>query len=271
MSIVSQKTDARNELAGAGFVRWANKGIVRDATGRVLAPIGAIPEAFTTDVNDVQGQFPIVYNTDRMPFTGAVHNTQYYYDSSVAGGTITTTATAIPLGKGVVSEEWGYILLEIEMGLSTYNYDYDSWFLTVATNTPPTHNTAQHNHWANTYTPPSFVVPPAPAWYTYYIVWHLYTIISNQSYYNCSLSHYIDLFVNWVQQSRGHITQLPNEEIFYDGDVNTMIQDVNTGVNTLRIDIDSRKVIGWISTSWWGYTDHSLLMRIKAKILLRKI
>ena len=102
-------------------------------------------------------------------------------------------------------------------------------------------------------------------------MWHLYTIISNQTYYNCSLSHYIDLYVNWIQQSRGSLTQLPNEEIFYDGDVNSMMQDVSAGVNTLRIDIDSRKVIGWSVTSLWWYTDHALLMRIKAKILLRKI
>lgn len=269
MAIVSQKTDARNERAWAWFVRGPNKGIIKDGTGRQLAPIWSIPEAFTTDVNDVQGQFPVVYNTDRLPY-GATHNTMYYYDSSVAGGNITTTPTAISLGKGVVSEEGGYILLDYS-DPSTYNYNYDSGFLAVATNTPPSFNTSQHNHRANTYTPPSFIVPPAPAWYTYYIVWHLYTIIANQCYYNCGLSHYIDLFVNWIQQSRWHITQLPNEEIYYDGDVNCMIQDLVTGTNTLRIDIDSRKVIWRTPTSAWIYTDHSLLMRIKAKILLRKL
>lgn len=113
MAIVSQKTDARNEIAWAWFVWSANKGIVRDATGWVLAPIGVTPEAFTTDIADVQGQFPIVYNTDRMPYTFAVHNTAYYYDSSVAGGTITTTVTTTPIGKGVVSEEGNYILLDL--------------------------------------------------------------------------------------------------------------------------------------------------------------
>lgn len=112
MAIVSQKTDARNEYAWAWFTRAANKGLVRDGTGRVLCPIGWIPEAFTTDVNDVQGQFPVVFNTDRMPFT-ATHNLQYYYDNASAGGTIVSTPTAISLGKGVVSEEGGYILLEI--------------------------------------------------------------------------------------------------------------------------------------------------------------
>lgn len=179
---------------------------------------------------------------------------------------VLSTATTEPMAIDTATGQIGRFLQP-----TTYNYDYDSWFLQVDTNTTPTYNTAQHNHWANTYTPPSFIVPTAPTWYTYYIVWHLYTIIANQSYYNCSLSHYIDLFVNWVQQSRGSITQLPNEEIFYDGDVNSMMQDVSAGVNTLRIDIDSRKVIGWSVTSLWWYTDHALLMRIKAKILLRKI
>ena len=113
MSIVSQKVDARNEIAWSGFVWSANKGIVRDATGWVLAPIGITPEAFTTDIADVQGQFPIVYNTDRMPYIPAVHNTAYYYDSSVAGGAITTTVTTTPIGKGVVSEEGNYILLDL--------------------------------------------------------------------------------------------------------------------------------------------------------------
>jgi len=47
-----------------------------------------------------------------MPY-GATHNTQYYYDNTVAGGTITTTVTSLPIGKGVVSEEGGYILLEM--------------------------------------------------------------------------------------------------------------------------------------------------------------
>lgn len=114
MAIVSQKTDARNEYAWAWFTRAANKGLVRDGTGRVLCPIGWIPEAFTTDVADVQGQFPVVFNTDRMPYW-ATHNAQYYYDNTVTGGNITTTATAttISLGKGVVSEEGGYILLEM--------------------------------------------------------------------------------------------------------------------------------------------------------------
>lgn len=110
MAIVSQKTDARNEYAWAWFTRAANKGLVRDGTGRVLCPIGWIPEAFTTDVNDVQGQFPVVYTTDRMPY-GAVHNTQYYYDNTVVGGAITTVAWPISLGMWVVSEEGGYILL----------------------------------------------------------------------------------------------------------------------------------------------------------------
>ena len=112
MSIVSQKVDARNEIGWTGFVRAANKWLVNSATGWILAPIWAIPEAFTTDVNDVQGQFPVVYNTDRMPYA-AVSNTQYYYDNTVVGWTITTTATPISLGKGVVSEEGGYILLDI--------------------------------------------------------------------------------------------------------------------------------------------------------------
>lgn len=110
MSIVSQKVDARNEIGWTGFVRWANKWLVNSATGWILAPIWATPEAFTTDVSDVQGQFPVVYNTDRMPYA-AVSNTQYYYDNTVVGWTITTTATPISLGKGVVSEEGGYILL----------------------------------------------------------------------------------------------------------------------------------------------------------------
>lgn len=179
---------------------------------------------------------------------------------------ILSTSTTEPMAIDTATGQLGRT-----QPLTTYQYDYDSWFLSVATNIPPTYNTAQHNHWSNTYTPPSFIVPTAPTWYTYYIVWHLYTIIANQTYYNCSLSHYIDLFVNWVQQSRGSITQLPNEEIFYDGDVNGMIQDLNAGTNTLRIDIDSRKLIGWFATSSWVYTDHSLLMRIKAKILLRKL
>lgn len=179
---------------------------------------------------------------------------------------ILSTSTTEPMAIDTATGQLGRT-----QPLTTYQYDYDSWFLSVATNIPPTYNTAQHNHWSNTYTPPSFIVPTAPTWYTYYIVWHLYTIIANQTYYNCSLSHYIDLFVNWVQQSRGSITQLPNEEIFYDGDVNGMIQDLNAGTNTLRIDIDSRKLIGWSVTSLWWYTDHALLMRIKAKILLRKL
>ena len=112
MSIVSQKVDARNEIGWTGFVRAANKGIVRDSTGWVLCPVGWIPEAFTTDVNDVQGQFPVVFNTDRMPFA-ATHNLQYYYNNTVIGGTITTTVTPISLGKGVFSEEGSYILLDI--------------------------------------------------------------------------------------------------------------------------------------------------------------
>jgi hypothetical protein len=49
-----------------------------------------------------------------MPFT-ATHNLQYYYDNASAGGTIVSTPTAISLGKGVVSEEGGYILLEIRL------------------------------------------------------------------------------------------------------------------------------------------------------------
>jgi hypothetical protein len=53
-----------------------------------------------------------------MPFT-ATHNLQYYYDNTSAGGTIVSTPTAISLGKGVVSEEGGYILLEI---------DYDAFY-----------------------------------------------------------------------------------------------------------------------------------------------
>ena len=113
MSVVSQKVDARNEIGWTGFVRAANKWLVNSATGWILAPIWAIPEAFTTDVNDVQGQFPVVYNTDRMPYA-AVSNTQYYYNNTVVGGTITTTATPISIGKGVVSEEGGYILLDIK-------------------------------------------------------------------------------------------------------------------------------------------------------------
>lgn len=113
MTIVSQKTDARNELAGAGFVRAPNVGIVKDATWRVLAPISVTPEAFTTDIADIQGQFPIVWNTERMPYASAVHNTQYYYDNTVVGGAITTTVTTLPIGKGVVSEEGGYVLLDI--------------------------------------------------------------------------------------------------------------------------------------------------------------
>ena len=129
MSIVSQKVDARNEIGWTGFVRWANKWLVNSATGWILAPIWAIPEAFTTDVNDVQGQFPVVYNTDRMPYA-AVSNTQYYYDNTVVGGTITTTATPISIGKGVVSEEGGYILLDINF--------YERIIIPVTEQIPPT-------------------------------------------------------------------------------------------------------------------------------------
>lgn len=127
MSIVSQKVDARNEIGWTGFVRAANKWLVNSATGWILAPIWAIPEAFTTDVNDVQGQFPVVYNTDRMPYA-AVSNTQYYYDNTVAGWTITTTATPISIGKGVVSEEGGYILLDI----STWSW-WGGWWVNYTT------------------------------------------------------------------------------------------------------------------------------------------
>jgi hypothetical protein len=49
-----------------------------------------------------------------MPFA-ATHNLQYYYDNASAGGTIVSTPTAISLGKGVVSEEGGYVLLDIKI------------------------------------------------------------------------------------------------------------------------------------------------------------
>ena len=135
MSIVSQKVDARNEIGWTGFVRAANKGIVRDSTGWVLCPVGWIPEAFTTDVNDVQGQFPVVFNTDRMPFA-ATHNLQYYYDNASAGGTIVSTPTAISLGKGVVSEEGGYILLDLQARESLiFSWVVNTWSVTNAMTT----------------------------------------------------------------------------------------------------------------------------------------
>lgn len=113
--IIQQKVQVRNQKFNTvnwplALYKWVS---ILPWGLRALTPIGWLPDWFIADT-DVQWQFSIVFNTDALPFAWAVSGTQYYYDDTVAGGSIITTVWPKPLGIGVswtTSEETWYIIL----------------------------------------------------------------------------------------------------------------------------------------------------------------